>query len=255
MVSASGPSGIGRPQPGELARVGRPAVALPGDERLLDEVDVLERPDLPAHPEAGGFGRRVALGRGALGDTDDHAVHVLERGEAAVGRHHHALTVVERRLEERRPLRTVTGRGEGRVAHERVDLAGLEGGEPVVGGDVDHLDRGRVAEHGGRDHPAEVGVEADVLAARIERGEPRKVVARPAVERARGLDGVERRSGRLHLLHGVARRGAAGGRLAAGGVDGTGRCVGGRRAAAGGVAGGIVVARAARGEHEDRYEW
>ena len=52
---------VGRAQPGELARVGRPAVALPGDERLLDEVDVLERPDLPGHPEAGGLGGRVAL--------------------------------------------------------------------------------------------------------------------------------------------------------------------------------------------------
>ena len=90
-------------------------------------------------------------------------------------------------MEERGTFRAVTGRGAGRVADQRVDLAGLQGGEPVVGGDVDHLDRGGVAEHGGGDHPAEVGVEADVFAARIEGGEPGQVVACPAVERAGGL--------------------------------------------------------------------
>ncbi len=41
-----GPFRVGRPQAGELADVGRPAVTLPCDERFLDEVDVLER-DVP----------------------------------------------------------------------------------------------------------------------------------------------------------------------------------------------------------------
>ena len=51
IVSASGPSGIGAAQAGQLARVRRPSVALAGDERRLDLVGVVERADLPVEAE------------------------------------------------------------------------------------------------------------------------------------------------------------------------------------------------------------
>ena len=92
--------------------------------------------------------------------------------DAAVGGDHHPLAVVEGRLEEGRTLGAVPARGPRGVAHEDVDLAGLQRGEPVLGLDVDELDRRGVAEHRGGDHPAEVGVEAHVLAAASSASNP-----------------------------------------------------------------------------------
>ena len=106
-------------------------------------------------------------------------------GEAAVGGDHHLLAVVERRVQERGAVVAVAARRPRRVAHEDVDLAGLQGREPGVGGDGDELDLRRVAEHGGRDDAAEVGVEADVLAGVVDDGEPGEVVAHTARERRR----------------------------------------------------------------------
>ncbi len=69
-----------------------------------------------------------------------------------------------------------------------------------VGLDVDELDLGRVAEHGGGDHPAEVGVEADVLAGLVEDVEPGEVVAHTTAHDVVGDHRVEDRISRLHLV-------------------------------------------------------
>ena len=121
----------------------------PGEERLLDQRDVLEGLDVDGRGrERSNSVRDVALGGGAAGDADDGAVHVVERREPAVGGDHHALAVVERRVEERRTLGAVTARGPRGVADEHVDLARLQRREAGVAGlDVDELDLGGVAEH------------------------------------------------------------------------------------------------------------
>jgi hypothetical protein len=82
------------------------------------------------------------------------------------------LAVVERRLEEVHTLGAVAGGCPRGVADEHVDLARLERGEAVLGGDVDELDLRGIAQHGRGDDPAEVGVKADVLAGRIQHCKP-----------------------------------------------------------------------------------
>ena len=72
---------------------------------------------------------------------------------------------------------------------------------------VDELDLRRVAEHGGGDDPAEVGVEADVLAGVVEHGEAGQVVADAATHHVVGDHRVEERLTGLHLF---ARCGAGG---------------------------------------------
>ena len=120
--------------------------------------------------------------------------------EAAVGGDHHPLAVVEGRLQERARLAAVTaGRPRG-VADEDVDLAGLQRGEAVVGGEVDELDLGGVAEHGGSDDTAEVGIEADVLTRGVDDGEPGHGVVAAAADDVVGDHGVEDRLAGLHLV-------------------------------------------------------
>ena len=197
---------VRRAEARQLARIARPPVALPCLERRLDRRRVGERPDLPRQAEARRFGRCVAFRRRALRDADDHVVHVGDGREPAVGGDHHPLTVVEVRLEERRRLAAVTGGCPRGVAHEDVDLAGLQRGEAVGGGEVDELDLGRVAEHGGGDDPAEVDIEADVLTRRVDGAEPRDGVVAAAADDVVGDDRVEDRLARLHLLGAVGSR-------------------------------------------------
>ena len=202
-----GPVGELAPQRGELAAVGRPAVALPGDERLLDQLGALERSDLPVEPETSCLGGGVALGRRALRDADDHAVEVVDRRETAVGADHDALTVVERRGKEGGSFGAVAaGRPRG-VADQDVDLAGLQRREAVGGLDIDHFDRLRVAEYRGRDDSAEVAVEADVIAFGCQHREAWQGVAGAAPDDVVGDHGVERRLGTLDDLDGVVRSG------------------------------------------------
>ena len=95
-------------------------------------------------------------------------------------RDHHALAVVEVRVQERRTFGAVALCGPRRVADQHVDLTGLQCGEAVVGFYVDRHRRGRVTEDRRRDRAAEVDVEPDVLTAGIQRCEARQVVAAPA---------------------------------------------------------------------------
>ena len=245
---------------GQLAAVARPAVALSGDERLLHQVDVLERLHVDGEPAGGELRRHVALRRGAGDDADDGAVHVVDAREAAVGGDHHLLAVVERRVQERDAVVAVAARRPRRVAHEDVDLAGLQGREPGVCGQRDELDLRRVTEHGGRDDAAEVGVEADVLAGLVDDGEAGEVVAaRRTAATSLACTVSSSESPGLHLLAAVGGR-RAGGRAArrrvgsrvAGGdavaAGRVGRHAGGRRVGAAAV----VVVGAARGDQGDR---
>ncbi len=98
---------------------------------------------------------------------------------------------------------------------KHIDLAGLQGGEAGLGLDRDELDFGGVAEHGGGEHPAEVDVEADVLAGCVDGAEPRQVVTHAAADDVVGDHGVEDRFAGLHLLRSVGGRalGVAGRRV------------------------------------------
>jgi hypothetical protein len=80
-------------------------------------------------------------------------------------------------VQERDALGAIPAGRPRRVAHEHVELAGLQGGEAGVRIDVDELDLRRVAEHRSGDHPAEVGVEADVLTLLIQNVKAREIVS------------------------------------------------------------------------------
>jgi hypothetical protein len=85
---------------------------------------------------------------------------------------HQPLAVVERGEQEGGALLAVTSRRPGRVADQHVDLARLERGEPGIGSQRHELDGVGIAEHGGRHHPAEVDVEAAVVAGIVDDSEP-----------------------------------------------------------------------------------
>ena len=117
-----------------------------------------------------------------------------------------------------------------------------------------NLDLGRVAEHGGGDHPAEVGVEADVLAGSSSVANPGRSsrvphLNVPAAWTASSVDPDDCTSSTVSP--GAALPAGASLRRARRSTRQVRRRPARR---SGGVAGGIVVTRAARGEHEDRYE-
>ena len=172
----------------------------PASNAGLDQLGFGERADLPVETEPCRLRCGVALGRGALGDADDHAVEVGDRREPAVAGDHDPLAVVEVGLQERGTLGAVASGSPRRVADQHVDLAGLQGGEPVGGLDVDELDGLGIAEDGGRDHSTEVGVEADMIALRCEHCESGQSVACAAANDAIGLHRVEQRLTGLHLF-------------------------------------------------------
>ncbi len=121
-----------------------------------------------------------------------------------VGVHHDGLAVVERGGTEDAPAR-VAADGPGRVADEDVDLTGLEGRTALVGGQGAELHGLGVAENGGRDGAAEVGVEADGVAALVEEAEARQAAVDAADELAAVLHGGQsaftgRRVGRIGAL-------------------------------------------------------
>ncbi len=183
-----GAVGVARAEAAELAEVGGPAVAAVFLEGHLQQLGRVERQHLGhVEAEARELGGDVALGGGAAGHAHDQAREIFEALEARIGRHHHPLTVVEVGLQERGPLCTVSGGGPGGVPHEHVDLAGLERREAVVGLEVDELHRFGVTQDRSRDHPAEVGVEAHVLAV-LEHGEAGQLVAGATADHARLLD-------------------------------------------------------------------
>ena len=134
-----------------------------------------------------------------------------------------ALAVVEGGRARRGPTGVAADRP-GRVADEDVDLAGLEGRTALVGVDGAELDGVGIAEDGGRDGAAEVGVEAGVLAALVEEAEARQAAIDAADELTALLDrGETAVAGRFGLLAG---RGALGRGLAAAGVDAGSRFLG-----------------------------
>ncbi len=181
----------------ELAGVARPAVASTLFEVGLERLDVGERLHVDTETTPLELGGDVALGRRPAGDADDGAVHVVDRGDPGVGSDHHPLAVVERRMQERDTFDAVPARCPGRVAHEHVELTGLQGGEPGVGLDIHELDLGAVAEHSSGDRPAEVGVEANVLAGLVEDVEPGEVAAHTTAHDVVGDHRVEQRLPRV----------------------------------------------------------
>ena len=100
---------VRRAEAGELARVGRPSVALAGDERLLDQIGVLERPDLPGQPSSAASAAALPSVVVPWATQTMTSSMSVDRREAAVAGDHHALSVVERRLQEGRALRCRPG--------------------------------------------------------------------------------------------------------------------------------------------------
>jgi hypothetical protein len=141
---------------------------------------------------------QVQLGRGARLHADRGAVQLLGRIHAQALLHHEALAVVEVRAHEVEAELHVALEGPGRVAGHHVHLARLDGGEALLRRQRNVADLGRIVEHGDRDGPAGVDVEAAPDALAVGLGEAGEAGVHAAHEGAAGLDGVEdRRGGRL----------------------------------------------------------
>ena len=166
----------------------------------------------------------VELGGGARLDADGGRGELRPRRDAQRGADHDRLAVIERGRREQAPRR-VAADGAGRVADEDVDLARLEGRAALLGGQGAELDLRGVTQHGGRDGPAEVDIEAGVGAgALVERLKPGRAPLMPHTSESALLDGREdagrdgrrggrrggRRSGRRGARRGGGRGGAGG---------------------------------------------
>ena len=78
-----------------------------------------------------------------------------------------------------------------RVAHENVDIAGLQRGEAVLGGQGDELHLVRVVEDRSRDGTAKIDIEAGPVALGVRQAEAGQLPVGAAIERAPLLDRVE----------------------------------------------------------------
>ncbi len=193
--------------------VGGDDVAGTGEELVGDLVEVLEGVQRDVDAEAGGQLRDVGLGGRAGVGADDRAIDLGDLGlgtEAVARTAHQLLTVVVGGRTEVHAHLGVTALGPGAVAHEHVDIAGLDGGEALGGGQRDELDGIGIAEHGGGDGTAVVGVDAGDRAVGLRERERHGGAGDAAVEGAPSLDGGEDASvlGELDLitLGGLVRR-------------------------------------------------
>ena len=107
--------------------------------------------------------------------------------------YHEALAVIVVDAGEVEAERGVAADRPGRVARQHVDLARLQRGEAVLGGERRELDLGRVAEDRRRDGAAIVDVEARPFALVVRRGEAGEAGVDAALDEALRLDVVERR--------------------------------------------------------------
>src|SRR5262249_43437278 len=81
------------------------------------------------------------------------------------------------------------------VAHEHVNLARLQGGEAIRGGELSEFNLVRIVEDGRRYRPAIVDIKAGPAALRIRHAKAGEFAVSAAVENAARLNGGERLGG------------------------------------------------------------
>jgi len=109
----------------------------------------------------------VELGGGALLHTDRRVIELKCGGDLERLMHHEALPVVVIDCGEIDPELGVARHGPCGIARQHVDLARLQRGETVCGGQRHELDLGWVVKDRGGDGAAEIDVEAGPVALRI----------------------------------------------------------------------------------------
>ena len=117
--------------------------------------------------------RQVLLGGRPGGHADGRAIHVLQGCDTAICADEESLAVVEGGHGEVAPFRVALG-GPGHVAGNEVNLACLQNRSAVGRGNRHELDGFGVAQNGGGNSPAQVNIEADVAAVRIQVSETKQ---------------------------------------------------------------------------------
>src|SRR3954452_1786447 len=135
----------------------------------------------------------VQLGRGALLCADGGAIQLLGRGHAELLPDHETLAVVVIDGGKIEAELGVARHRPGRVAHQNVDLAGLQGGEAVLPRERDEANLRRIVENRRCVSPAVIHVEPGPVALRIRDAEAGQRRVRAADEKALLLDVVQRR--------------------------------------------------------------
>ena len=131
---------------------------------------------------------KVELGGGALLHADGGAVEFERRTHLQRPAHHEALAVEVGDGDEIEPERGIARQGPGGVARQNVDLARLQRGKAVLGGQRYELDLGRIVEDRGRYGAAEIDVEPGPVALGIRQAEAGKGSVGAADQFAATLD-------------------------------------------------------------------
>src|SRR5690606_18197425 len=129
------------------------------------------------------------------------AVQFLGAGYAELLVHQEALAVVVGHAGEVEAHGRVTRAGPGGVARQHVDIAGLQRGEALLGGQRAVLDLGGIAEHGSSHRTAHVHVDAHVVAFGIGVGETGQAVTDTALHEAFLLHRIQGRTCMSETAH------------------------------------------------------
>ena len=180
-----------RAHAGKTRGVRRVRVAAARSVGLQQLVELVDQHRLEGHLVLAEIVREVELGGRAGLHADRGAVQLPGALDAALGRHHEALAVVEVHARAIEAQLSVAQQGLRRVTGDDVDLPRLEGDEALLRGGRREFHFLRVAEHGDRDRLAEIDVEAGPLALAVGEGEARQAGVDRALHEALGLHGIE----------------------------------------------------------------
>ena len=139
-------------------------IAAAAEEGLVHQLLALEDHRLDGEVAAAEVARHVEFVRRALGDADRGAAELGQRLHVALLGDHEALAVVEIDAGVLDAKPGIALERDGRVAHQHVDLARLQGEEALLRGERHELGLGRIAQHGGGDRSAHIDVETLPLA-------------------------------------------------------------------------------------------
>jgi hypothetical protein len=177
----------------------RVAIATAAEECLVHEVLALIDNRLDGHAAAAEPARHVEFVGRALGDADRGAAQLGQALHVQLLGHHEALAVIEIDAGILQAEPGIALQRDGRVAHQHVDLAGLQRQEALLGGERHVLGLGRIAQHGGGDGIAQVDVEAGPLALAVGQRETAQADIDATNQLAALLDDLE---GRWRLRRG-----------------------------------------------------
>ena len=181
-----------RQRAGQGGGVLRHRIAAAGEEGGVHRVDPLEDHGGEGHASGAEDIGEVEFMRGALGHADGGAAQILHPADIGVTAHGKALAVIEIHRELAQADAVAAQKSLGGVAEQHIDLARLQGGEAVLRGERHEAQLGCIAEHGGGDGAAVIGIQAAIFAAAIGGGEAGEALADAADELAAGAHGFQR---------------------------------------------------------------